>query len=167
MSEVEEWTPDAVGQRVYHLRKTGLAWHRVVEELEQVGVSLSLSRVVGVYRDYMKSITQAWGPNEREAHLAMELERLDELQFGLWQQAMIGDTKSVDTLLRLMAQRQKLLGLDVLQSTDKQVINTLLVVGEDQKTFVEALTNGRDSAQVGGRVTRPDDDDGEEEEPND
>lgn len=42
----------------------------------------------------------------------LELEALDRLQFGLWQQAANGNHGAVDRVLRVMERRAKLLGLD-------------------------------------------------------
>lgn len=41
-----------------------------------------------------------------------ELQRLNRLQAGVWQAAVSGDTKAVDTALRIIDRRCKLLGLD-------------------------------------------------------
>lgn len=42
----------------------------------------------------------------------MELQRLDALQASLWPDAMRGDEQKVDRVLKIMAQRAKLLGLN-------------------------------------------------------
>lgn len=42
----------------------------------------------------------------------MELARLEHLQVGLWPRASRGDPRSIDTMLRIMERRAKLLGLD-------------------------------------------------------
>lgn len=44
-----------------------------------------------------------------------ELQRLDRLQAGVWTAAASGDTKAVDTALRIIDRRCKLLGLDAPQ----------------------------------------------------
>jgi hypothetical protein len=44
-----------------------------------------------------------------------ELQRLDRLQAGLWTAAAGGDTKAVDSVLRIIDRRCKLLGLDAPQ----------------------------------------------------
>lgn len=43
---------------------------------------------------------------------AIELQRLDALQASLWPDAMRGDEQKVDRVLKIMAQRAKLLGLN-------------------------------------------------------
>jgi hypothetical protein len=44
--------------------------------------------------------------------LRLELDRLDRLQLSVWQRALNGDGEALDRVLKLMARRAKLLGLD-------------------------------------------------------
>lgn len=44
---------------------------------------------------------------------ALELARLDEMQSALWSQATQGDLRAVDTVLKIIDRRVRLLGLDV------------------------------------------------------
>ncbi len=50
---------------------------------------------------------------------ALEVERLDALQRSCWDAALEGDIASVDRVLKVIAARVRLLGLD--QNTDKRV----------------------------------------------
>jgi hypothetical protein len=43
----------------------------------------------------------------------LEVERLDALLLGIWQQAKAGDGPAIDRVLAIMARRAKLLGLDM------------------------------------------------------
>jgi orotate phosphoribosyltransferase-like protein len=47
-----------------------------------------------------------------EEYRHVELARLDALQAALWDQAMTGDTRSADAILRIIDRRIRLLGLD-------------------------------------------------------
>lgn len=47
-----------------------------------------------------------------EELVSIELARLDALQAACWGLALTGDLRAVETCLRVMAQRQRLLGLD-------------------------------------------------------
>ena len=47
-----------------------------------------------------------------EDYLQGELERLDALQVAIWHSAMAGDIASANVLLRIIAQRVRLLGLE-------------------------------------------------------
>lgn len=50
-----------------------------------------------------------------EGYRQLELDRLDTMQTALWPKVLSGDTKAIDTTLRLMDRRAKLLGLDAPQ----------------------------------------------------
>lgn len=43
---------------------------------------------------------------------ALEILRLDSLQAGLWDKAMLGDARAASAILRIIQQRVRLLGLD-------------------------------------------------------
>jgi glutamate racemase len=69
----------------------------------------------------------------------MELERLDSLLNAVWDQAMTGDTKAVDSALKVINARAKLLSLDQLTATQTtQNFNTVVVSG-DSKDFISSL----------------------------
>ncbi len=70
----------------------------------------------GAYKAFWKAV------DEREAdavdqHRMLELQRLDALQVGLWDQAVAGDVKAVNAVLRIVQQRSRLLGLDKPEAT--------------------------------------------------
>ncbi len=70
----------------------------------------------GAYKAFWKAL------DGREAdavgqHRALELQRLDALQVGLWEQALAGDVKAVNAVLRIIEQRSRLLGLDKPETT--------------------------------------------------
>ncbi|MEI2641443.1 MAG: hypothetical protein V9G10_03685 [Candidatus Nanopelagicales bacterium] len=70
----------------------------------------------GAYKAFWKAVDG----REAEAvdqHRILELQRLDALQVGLWDQALAGDVKAVNAVLRIIEQRSRLLGLDKPQLT--------------------------------------------------
>jgi predicted transcriptional regulator len=104
--------------RAFALRKAGLSYRDIAEEL---GVSHQL-----VYRDVQASIKQ-FLDEAREHHaqiMAIEAARLDDLQRVMWEQAAMGDRRAIETVLKIMERRAKLLGLDTPVAT-KQVNVTL------------------------------------------
>lgn len=167
---VPDWgeTPDELANRIYHLRKIGVSYPQIRVMLKHDGVEMTIAQLTGLYRDYMVSIAQAWGPEERDHIRMLEMERLDELQASHWTTATSGGPdsfKATEVVLKIMAQRQKITGMDIAIAADKTTVNTLLIVGEDQSSFIEALTNGKTSAPVAAGVTgRPREDDEDEEE---
>ena len=60
-----------------------------------------------------------------EAVLKMELERLDVLLSGLWEQAADGDLQALDRALKIQDRRAKYLGLDAPTKTQDVTISAL------------------------------------------
>jgi hypothetical protein len=90
-----------------------------------------------------------------------ETERLDALQLALWPAAMQGDVATVDCILRLMARRARLLGLDAPDRVQARVETPLpgtfgvLVVPEpqDEETWErETAKQQRELAELEARV---------------
>lgn len=148
MSEITTWgedyDPDEVAQRIYHLRKIGDTFPNIRISLAHDGIDISLSQVVSLFRNFQKSLSEAYGPEDREQLLGMELERLDALQQAWWSEAR-EDVKAARLVLDISKQRSRLLGLDIPDGTDKNVQQTVLIIGDDKRSFMEALEQGRDS----------------------
>ncbi len=66
------------------------------------------------YNDITRALEANVAEQQRGADILRqeELARLDRLQAGVWQAAVSGDTRSVDSALRIIDRRCKLLGLD-------------------------------------------------------
>jgi len=54
--------------------------------------------------------------------LNLELERLDAMHRGIWDRAIDGDLKAIDTMLRIMAHRAKLLRLDRIEAAPAETM---------------------------------------------
>lgn len=108
--------------RAFALRKAGLSYRDIGAEL---GVSHQL-----VYRDVQATI-KMFLDEAREHHtqiMAIEAARLDDLQRVMWEQAAMGDRRAVDTVLKIMERRAKLLGLDTPVAT--KAVNVTLTPDE-------------------------------------
>lgn len=68
-----------------------------------------------------------------------ELQRLDRLQAGVWAAAAGGDTKAVDTALKIIDRRCKLLGLDAPQR--HEIVTMDAVEAEIKRLTVELGVN--------------------------
>lgn len=177
--ELMSYDPEMAAQQIYHLRRAGKSFEAIRLELQGFDWFLSLSQVVSLFRSFQKSLTEAYGPDDRAQLLALELERLDELQASWWRAATtipidddpdhirVPNDKAAAMVLNVMRTRHKLLGLDIPDGTDKNVQQTVLIIGEDKRSFMEALEQGK----VTGRNPRsilagqsPDDEDVAEEE---
>ena len=94
----------------------------------------------GAYKAFWKAL------DHREAqavedHRALELARLDALQVALWDDAINGDVKAVNAVLRIIEQRSRLLGLDKPGSVADA--RTVMMSPADLADWKE--TQGRDS----------------------
>lgn len=89
------------------LRLSGVDWQTIADRLGYADKAAAC-----------KDVTRALEANQAAARKAgedlrtVELARLDRLQAALWAQALHGDAKVVDTLLRLMQRRARMTGLD-------------------------------------------------------
>ena len=89
--------------RVLELRRAGLTWQRIAEEVGYADHS-------GAHRAYQRAIRDNSQQGSDEL-LRQELDRLDRLQVAAWPQAMKGDAASMSMILKIIEQRVKLLGL--------------------------------------------------------
>jgi hypothetical protein len=74
---------------------------------------------------------------ERKDILGMELLRLGALQAAVWPAAMMGDPKSIDSAVRIIATRAKIAGLEQVDPVVSK--NLVLVMGEKEEDYINAL----------------------------
>lgn len=117
--------------RAYRMRQEGMSLFEIAEQLEitekdaRTGIKLNMDKAAELIAD-----------GTRAQMLSMEVSRLDSLQNAVWPAAMAGDTRSVESALKIISQRAKLLGLE---ATTVENLNQTLVVAGDSKTYIEAL----------------------------
>jgi hypothetical protein len=75
----------------------------------QIGDALGIDKQTA-WRLVQEEAAQIAQETAREV-LALELARLDRLQMGVWGDAISGDHKAIEVVLRIMEQRARLLGL--------------------------------------------------------
>jgi orotate phosphoribosyltransferase-like protein len=90
--------------KVLELRRAGLTWQRIAEET-------GYADHTGAYAAYKRAIKRTQQQPADELR-EQELDRIDRLQLALWPKAMKGDNASINTIVRLMERRARLLGLD-------------------------------------------------------
>lgn len=151
MDDLMEPRPTSDAQ-IYYYRAAGMSFQEIASRS-----GYDTGRVVAIYREYLVNAAKHFGLDKREQVIGLELSRLDMLQFPYFEQAIQGDHKSADTVLRIMNHRMKLLGLD--QTTNETKTTNVLVVGT-KEDFVEALQHGRMPALTGSLL----DDEGDQED---
>jgi hypothetical protein len=89
---------------------------------------------------YKAFIQRAVGDMEKQTraeHLQIEIDRLDKLQEAVWDAAISGDVKAVDSVLKIINLRTKLLGLDTV-TTEIDARHQTVVIANDGD-FVKSL----------------------------
>jgi hypothetical protein len=112
MSSEQAPEPDDLDreQRIIELRRTGATWRQVADQMGYAGPS-------GAYQAYQRIANRFIRPKLEELR-DIELDRLDRLQLGIWAKAASGDIKAIDSVLRIIEKRAKLLGLDSAQKIE-------------------------------------------------
>ena len=120
--------------RAINLRKAGAGYEVIARELGYAGPS-------GAHKAVATALRAVFREPAREL-VDLELARLDALLAGLWADACKGNVAKIDRVLKIMARRAALLGLDA---------PTRLVVGEaelDAAATRLAAKTGRDKATL-------------------
>lgn len=100
---------------VVALRLAGLPWEEIAE---RAGVSSAAAARVDYTRARDKSIAELNASVEELR--SVEVDRLDRLQAALWPRAVGGDIKAVDSCVRIIERRAKMLGLEAPTKVDLQ-----------------------------------------------
>ena len=114
--------------KVYELRIQGFTFDQIAMEVGFNGPS-------GAWQAYERIKNEMIFESVDEAR-KLELMRLDELQFSLWDRAITGDLPSANCVLKIMDRRAKLLGLD---KPDKVEVNKWDFTGEDIEGEVQKI----------------------------
>lgn len=121
--------------RAYQLHRSGMDWEEVAEK---IGYASVMSAQVEV-RQYITRAAVQMDNAKKEEVLHLELSRLDALQSAVWDDAMGGDTKAVDSVLKIINTRAKLLGLDMVAQNSGNVTNNTVVVTGNTEDFIQSL----------------------------
>lgn len=90
--------------KILELRRAGVTWAVIAERTGYASAS-------GAYNAYQRIAERTIRPKLEELR-DMELDRLDRLQAGVWGKAINGEIRAVDSVLRIIDRRARLLGLD-------------------------------------------------------
>lgn len=98
------------GRKALELHLAGMPWDAVAEHTGYTDGS-------GAYKAAMSVLRQAARPVAEETR-ELEVRRLDRLLYAVWPDALRGDHRAVDSALKIMGLRLRLLGLDGVQRID-------------------------------------------------
>lgn len=120
-------------EKAIALRLAGATWEQIAQALKYAGKAAA-------YVDVQRALRQRIEAQHERADelLMLELMRLDRLQQGLWAQAIGGDPKAADAVLRVIDRRIRLLGLDGPQHMDEQTRRELTLRVAEQMQVVLA-----------------------------
>ena len=102
-------------RQVVELRRTGATW-------EGIAQAVGYSNAGGAYKAYQRAMARVFDQPTKELRNA-ELDRLDRLQRAFWKDAVDGNVRSADFILRVIDKRAKLLGLDAPTKIQAEVVN--------------------------------------------
>lgn len=122
---------DQLARKALELRQRGKSWFQIAETLKtsEVAVRNMASESIAFAADLVSTAT-------RQELLAIEMGRLDHMQDSLWDDATAGDTRAVDSILRIITLRSKLLGLD--EQVQTGPVRAVVVQGVTEE-YVAAL----------------------------
>ena len=121
-----------LARKAYELRQQGESWWAIAEKLK-----ITERQAGALVSDAISAAADLVNEGAKQSLLAMEVERLDTLQRAVWQDAIGGDIKAVETALRIIQARAKVLGLDNMPVNT--VTNNTIVVAGTPEEYVSAL----------------------------
>jgi hypothetical protein len=98
--------PDVLDKenQIVELRRAGVTWKVIAERTGYASAS-------GAYNAYQRIAERLIRPGLEE-YRDLELERLDRLQVAVWGKAVTGDIRALDSVLRIIDRRTRILGLE-------------------------------------------------------
>lgn len=119
--------------KAYDYRMSGATWNTVAEKMGYVTATQAQRAVTKLIRKAAATVTL----EQREEIMSLELDRLDALQESLWGIALAGDFKAVDSVLKIMNHRAKLLKLDGEQAS---TTNTIVISSDNYSESLQQVT---------------------------
>lgn len=120
-----------LARRAYQMRMEGNSLFEIAESLK-----ISEHKAAASIREVARSVAELVDTGAKQEILEMELARLDAMQAPLWPQASSGDTRAVETVLKIMSHRAKITGLDG-ASIDRR--NQTVVIAGDSDAYMAAI----------------------------
>lgn len=139
-------------QQAADLRRAGV-------DHETIARQLGYSGPAAVAKDLARALAAAAAlqPSEVELYRQQEVDRLDRLQAALWRQAMAGDVRAAETVLRIIDRRCRLTVSDVplrhevltMGAIEAEIARLSAMLGDDDGAG-EVVPSGRADGPVDG-----------------
>ena len=124
-------------KRVVELRREGFTWDQIASD---VGYASPSGASDAYYRASARVVQDGIEEIRR-----LENDRLDYLFHAVWEKALEGDHKAVETCLKIMTRRAKLLGLDARQEAKVSIQSEVDWSNLDEEVL--RITKAFDKAQ--------------------
>lgn len=141
MAEDNLPTPYQKVREAHRLRVEGLSWDEVADAVGYAGHQVAQTEV----RAYLQRAAMELSVEQKLESLRLEIDRLDTLQAAVWPKAMMGDTKAVDSVVRIINTRAKMLGLELLhEQKGTTTNNTVIITGtaEERAAAIKKFVQG-------------------------
>ena len=135
-----------LARKAYELRQAGCSWFAISESLQ-----ISEARAGQLVKMTISEAAKLVSDGARQELLTLEVERLDAMQESLWPTAISGDTRAIETVLKIIAQRSKMLGLDQADTAASVIANTV-VIGGTTSEYIAALRAVAEPRVIDGEV---------------
>lgn len=120
-----------MARRAFELRRQGKSFYQIAEIME-----LPEARVAGMVSGAIRAAANLVSTTEKRELMALEISRLDELQSAVWPLAVSGDTRAIDSTLKIIQMRAKMLGLE--EQVQTNTVQAVIVQGGSTE-YREAL----------------------------
>jgi hypothetical protein len=127
----EDATEAERAELLHQMRQRGYGWAEITEHLGYANVEAARL----TYRSMVQRAAQELSMATKKEMLAAEVNRLDQLMAIAWVNAEAGDLKGVDTCVRIIQVRAKLLGLDEIENV--RLGNTVIITDQDMVKQLE------------------------------
>lgn len=124
----------------HNLRMQGVPWREVWKIAEYQSDVVAKMQV----KAWLQKAVLEMEQETRAEHLKMEIDRLDALQASAWRDALDGDKKAMDSVLRIIALRSRLLGLDNITTEVDARTQTVVITSDDYVQKLQQIAGASD-----------------------
>ena len=130
-------------------KRTSIAYRQKVQQairlrmagatISQIADQLGYASEAGAYKAIMRELEQTAQDmgESTEAVRQLELKRLDQMLFPIWNQVIAGDNTAITTALRIQERRAALLGLDAPKQIEARVKVDVISWNQAIRDFIE------------------------------